>query len=439
MTGANGNALEWALALLQAPEQRHVLKARPLPLGVTELLGIAAGVMPDVLADAKQRFAEPEARICEAARFYAREVLFYPQADAYRVLGVSPDAAAEQIKAHHRVLQAWLHPDRLRSDDDAVFAARVNHAWNQLRTPERRRAYDANLQGAGYVVAPNLQRRKPVWQAQEEGVLPAWRRRWPVLVLLTLCAVLLLLSVYDGLQRPSDHQEYVAHAAAETESGFSALRIKNAQGAEMQQADARQSSMDVITAVREKLGIKPVEPSLRPLDGRTSPVVSQPPVHTVFSENDLNERGAVTSKGETIERASPSPAVPLKPALVEDPPAAPTVDEIAVRSPDLEQVVMAQQAGGQLLNYLQTPKLLSPPIWNSPAVQNRADRLRGEWHASGNVRMQPAQWRIGTETAELTAGYAMRKSASERGRLVATLRWRDGIWLVTDLNLEPLQ
>ena len=146
MDGANTNALEWALALLHTPAERYTLRQKPLPQGIDRLLGIAAGVMPRDQVEAARAFGVPEARVREAAQFYAREVLFFPQADAYRVLGVNAVASSDQIKAHHRLLQHWLHPDRQRSEDDAIFAARVNSAWNLVRTPGRRQAYDASLQ-----------------------------------------------------------------------------------------------------------------------------------------------------------------------------------------------------------------------------------------------------------------------------------------------------
>lgn len=143
MDGANGTALEWALALLRAPAERYRLRQRPLPPGVDALLAIAANVAPDALDSEGARLRESDETLREAARFYAREVLFHAEADAYRTLGVAPEATTEQIKAHHRLLQTWLHPDREQSGDDSVFAARINTAWNQLRSPDRRTAYDA--------------------------------------------------------------------------------------------------------------------------------------------------------------------------------------------------------------------------------------------------------------------------------------------------------
>ena len=142
MAGAKGSALEWALALLRAPGERHALRQRPLPEGVAELLGVASEPDDAALSDIAMRWGESPERLREAARFYAREILFQPQADAYRVLGLTPTATPEAIKSHHRLLQRWLHPDRQHAGDDRVFAGRVNTAWNQL---SRRFAYLAPL------------------------------------------------------------------------------------------------------------------------------------------------------------------------------------------------------------------------------------------------------------------------------------------------------
>ena len=160
MDGANTNALEWALALLHTPAERYTLRQKPLPQGIDRLLGIAAGVMPRDQVEAAQAFGVPEARVREAAQFYAREVLFFPQADAYRVLGVNAVASSDQIKAHHRLLQHWLHPDRQRSEDDAIFAARVNSASNTGPAPGLRRII------AIAAIAGGLQRQHPApWRA----------------------------------------------------------------------------------------------------------------------------------------------------------------------------------------------------------------------------------------------------------------------------------
>jgi hypothetical protein len=138
----DGSALEVALALMRMPSMRVALRCRPLPEGVGELIELAAG-SPARVAQAAACSHESTANVLEAARFYVREVLLFPGADAYRILGVPPDAADARIKLHHRHLQQWLHPDRDGDGWESVFAARVNTAWAELRSPPRRAAYDA--------------------------------------------------------------------------------------------------------------------------------------------------------------------------------------------------------------------------------------------------------------------------------------------------------
>lgn len=198
MDGANGTALEWALALLRSPAERYRLRQRPLPPGVDALLAIAANAAPDALDSEGARLRESAETLREAARFYAREVLFHAEADAYRSLGVVPEATTEQIKIHHRLLQAWLHPDREQSGDDSVFAARINTAWNQLRSPDRRAAYDAERASTRPAtdVEPEAAGMAPppvsLWHPPAPAAPALGRRRHRLLVFGLLGACLLL-------------------------------------------------------------------------------------------------------------------------------------------------------------------------------------------------------------------------------------------------------
>ena len=187
MAGARGDALDWALALARAPAERHALRERPLPEGIEGLLQIAAGNQRGAaLQAAIARTGESEVELVEIVRFYLREVMFHANADAYRVLGLTAGADSAQIKAHHRLLQQWLHPDRQTSDWDAIFSARVNVAWDALRSPERRARYDAT-----HPVAVAT-RAMPQWAGHRVVGVDAiandepagrWRRRAPVLAL----------------------------------------------------------------------------------------------------------------------------------------------------------------------------------------------------------------------------------------------------------------
>lgn len=135
-----GDALELALALYRAPIQRFALRGRALPGDIGVVIHLASGTQP-FLREAATRRCESEETILEAARFYLQQVLFEPESDAYRVLGLAPGAQPERIREHYHWLQSWLHPDRRGEDWEALLATRVNWAWQHLRNEAGRSAY----------------------------------------------------------------------------------------------------------------------------------------------------------------------------------------------------------------------------------------------------------------------------------------------------------
>jgi len=76
--------------------------------------------------------------------------------DHYRVLQVDPGADQEVLQAAYRVLARKLHPD-LTGDESGM--KRLNSAWDAVRDPVRRAAYDeeraAALAATDPVVAGN--------------------------------------------------------------------------------------------------------------------------------------------------------------------------------------------------------------------------------------------------------------------------------------------
>lgn len=143
MTAATGQALEMALAVYRAPTFVPAMRARPLPDDVISLLHMVAG--DETLVDqAAHASGETPAHVIEAATFFILQVLFDPASDSYRVLGVAPGAPDARIKEHYRWLVRWLHPDRNPDGWQTAYADRINRAWQDLRLPERRQAYDAD-------------------------------------------------------------------------------------------------------------------------------------------------------------------------------------------------------------------------------------------------------------------------------------------------------
>jgi hypothetical protein len=140
MTGESA-ALKIALDLVRVPWRVRLLKAEDLPEGVPLLLRIAAGDR-EAEAAAVALSDRPAEAVREAAAFYIEQILLCPEADSYRVLGASPHADSGELRRNMALLTRWLHPDLDRHGERAIFVGRITKAWNDLKTPERRAAYD---------------------------------------------------------------------------------------------------------------------------------------------------------------------------------------------------------------------------------------------------------------------------------------------------------
>ena len=80
--------------------------------------------------------------------------------DYYAVLGVAKDADLEQIKKAYRKLARTHHPDLSKKSDAEAQFKEVAEAYNTLKNPEKRQAYDALGQvGVGGNFTP-----PPTWQ-----------------------------------------------------------------------------------------------------------------------------------------------------------------------------------------------------------------------------------------------------------------------------------
>ena len=141
---ADATALKSAIDLLHVPSRVRPMRSAALPHGVVTLLEIASGD-----AEATSRASELTGRAPEvvrnAAEFFVEQILFAPGSDSYRVLGGNAQTSSGELRRNMALLLKWLHPDMERnsSDDRSVFAGRVTLAWEDLKTSERRAAYDA--------------------------------------------------------------------------------------------------------------------------------------------------------------------------------------------------------------------------------------------------------------------------------------------------------
>ena len=137
-------AMKAAIEMISMPSRVPLLRNAPLPDGVTLLLRIAAG---DAAAEqeALALSRRPVETVRAASAFFIEQMLLHPRADSYRVLGAGPTASTSQLRQHMALLIRWLHPDTNAAEMRVVFISRVNRAWDDLKTPERRSAYDRRL------------------------------------------------------------------------------------------------------------------------------------------------------------------------------------------------------------------------------------------------------------------------------------------------------
>jgi hypothetical protein len=138
---AGAAAVRAAIDLVHVPSRVRLFRAEPLPEGIETVLRVAAG---DEAAEtaAAAAVGRPRDLVRKAAAFYIEQILLCPDADSYRVLGADERATAAELRRNMALLLKWLHPDMDRQGIRSLFAGRVTQAWETLKTPERRAAYD---------------------------------------------------------------------------------------------------------------------------------------------------------------------------------------------------------------------------------------------------------------------------------------------------------
>lgn len=130
-------ALEFALELARMPTLAEAMRMHPLPPDTLVVIRIAAGC-PEMCRAAREATGLKSRLIKDACTFYLQQVLFSPDSDSHRVLGVQPGASRKELREHMRWLMKWLHPDGNRDELETVFAERVLKAWRDAGSPTGR-------------------------------------------------------------------------------------------------------------------------------------------------------------------------------------------------------------------------------------------------------------------------------------------------------------
>src|SRR5258706_2929869 len=123
----HATALGAAIGLLHMPSRVRLVRAAPLPVGVLELLRIAAGD-EEAIREATEFAGRSRDVICEAARFFIEQILLAADADSYRVLGASPQATSAELRRNIALLLRLLPSDLAPCAQRSIFATQGPHA-----------------------------------------------------------------------------------------------------------------------------------------------------------------------------------------------------------------------------------------------------------------------------------------------------------------------
>ncbi len=162
------------------PKLTAQARAQPLPDGVLEVIRIAAGCS-ESLDEAVKLSKENPAFVKAAAELYVQQVLLFPSADSYRVLGVRAGATHEEMRTHMRWLMTWVHPDRAKENWESAFASRVLAAWREVGRAQAPKAAAAAPRRIERAPAPlgfrrmrrpqQAQRRRSLWKLLPAALL----------------------------------------------------------------------------------------------------------------------------------------------------------------------------------------------------------------------------------------------------------------------------
>ena len=164
-------AVRVAIDLMHVPSRVRYVRDAPLPADVTILLQIAAGDEAAEIA-AAAAVDRPRHVVRRASAFFIEQILLGPDADSYRVLGADRKASAPELRRNMALLLRWLHPDM--HHDHSIFAGRVTAAWETLKTPERRTAYDREQ-----MLRPRKKRARKGGLRESTSIAKKWRAPRP--------------------------------------------------------------------------------------------------------------------------------------------------------------------------------------------------------------------------------------------------------------------
>jgi hypothetical protein len=137
-------AIRAALSLMALPQRHRQLRKEPLPGGIELLLSVA--VDAGLATTCARKLQRTPQHLMDAATFFIEQILLAPSSDSYRTLGGARDTPAHQLRDNFVCLCKWIHAEEREGFAAPVYLVRITQAWNNIKTPDRRAAYDQSLE-----------------------------------------------------------------------------------------------------------------------------------------------------------------------------------------------------------------------------------------------------------------------------------------------------
>lgn len=443
-------ALDLALAMFREPARVAELRERGLSPDLGQVIRIAAGETAAVAA-AIERCSESEDTLKEAGVFFLQQVLFAHGADSYRTLGVEPNAPQEQLREHYRWLMKWLHPDRNQDGWEAVYADRVNAAWQDLKTPDRRAEYDRKLP----TLTPLVHVSAPPVRMRAVGAVPSGPilsgstvRRLPAIILggLGLSAALVLALMYWA--QKSTERELAARVA--DGSAVPMTPVDSTPAPPTGAADPPPPAVNAVelAASRPTEGV-PVATTDTVVDRASAPALTAAKSESAPPQTVTGRATAPPPApgGEAVATVAPTAVAVAAPMIGDAVPAAtppesprprvalatalqttPTEPAVAVtKPPKAEAAAVTERAPAMVAaESAPAPEVPEPPpVPPSPTNQDSAALVADlkAAYASGNSARFEALFTNGTVPADLRAIHSRLDSAQMRYMEFGDLRW----------------
>jgi hypothetical protein len=402
------------LGIFREPGLVADLRDKELPENLSLVIRLAAGEGA-ALQCALDTTGETAETLVEASTFFLQQVLFAPGNDAYRVLGADSDAPQERLRDNYRWLMKWLHPDRNHDGWEAVYADRVNVAWQDLKTPDRRAHYDRRSPST-HVLAPmtatSLRRVVPVVPAPGGPLLSGSTvRRLPTLVLGTLvvaAAAMIGITYWAQSTTQREMSELQRDRAPSGDTPFASLDPGSQEGLTATDAaavnpataTAAQSSLDVVEVVAEAGAPTAPVPDM-PSD---EPGIADVPVISAAPSSTGTNSEIVATADPAPEATVAEPAVvlielptPAEPAAsVASAPDAvewdqtPTEGDPPVATGHVATVALAKPvAAAETVTFASTPATPLPKAVEPAADSREPDTLPAEVAAAPAMAREP--------------------------------------------------